>query len=525
MKGLAEIGRALDARARAARLALTSGGELTFTIACTLEAEWRSEALGDDKRARAASLATSLARRLPGRVTSVPGRKYEGEDAPRWCMQVAPSKGRAIATTVTPDPGVVEVNLPPAHTVAALARSVVATYDAAAEAGLAGYRLLYNGRVLGSGGGAHVTLGGPTLASCPFRRRPRLLADLAAFVHAHPSLSYAFVGLGAGPTSQAPRADESGVDRVRDLAATVAALRARPDLRLADAHTALQPILSDLTCNTHRAELNVEKIPTLGVLELRAVEAPPRAEMWLAVAVLFRAIAIRMEERAASRRAKVEAIEDWGERLHDEWLLPSWMRADLAEVATEAGLPVGLVDPLLEHRYGVLGTLEAPGVRCTVRQALEPWPVVGALARQETAGSRVMDSSTDRVEVAITGPRADRVAVVVAGHTVPRAKVGRAWVGGVRWRPLAAASGGLHPFAPVHAPLELALVDRGSSAVLAAARYHAWSPDGQPYPGFPGDLEEAARRRAARFEHVPARGVRRGRPAPARATLDLVRGS
>lgn len=523
MKALVEIGRAIDARARAAGLALTSGGELTFTLPCTLDPEWRSEALGDDKRARAEVLAGGLARRLGAEVSSVPGRKYEGEDAPRWCLQIATPRGRGMPTTVTPDPGVVEVNLPPAKTFAALTRSAVSTYDAAAEAGLAAHRLLYNGRVLGSGGGAHVTLGGPTLASCPFVRRPRLLADIVAFAHAHPSLSYAFVGLGAGPTSQAPRADESGVDRVRDLAATLAAVAARPSASLAEVHAALQPILTDLTGNTHRAELNVEKVPALGVLELRAVEAPPRADMWLAASLLFRAIAVRMAERAGKRRGAALPILDWGERLHDEWLLPSVMRADLARVAAEVGLPDGLCDPLLDHRYGILGVMEAPGVRCTVRQALEPWPVLGPLARQETAGSRVMDSSTDRVEVALSGPRVDRVAVVIAGRTVPRTRVGRAWVGGVRWRALPAAPGGLHPSAPVHAPLELALVDRASGTVLSAARYHAWAPGGLLYDGFPRDLDEAAARRAARFELLPPGGRRKGSPAPRRTTLDLVR--
>jgi uncharacterized protein (DUF2126 family) len=524
MKVLAEVGRAVDARARAAGLALTSGGELTFTIPCTLDPEWRSEALGEDKRARADALAAGLARRLGAEVSSIPGRKYEGEAEPRWCLQVATRRGRGVPTTVTPDPGVVEVNLAPARSVAALTRGVVAAYDAAEEAGLAAHRLLSNGRVLGSGGGAHVTLGGPTLRTCPFTRRPRLLADMVAFAHAHPSLSFAFVGLGAGPTSQAPRADESGVDRVRDLAATMAALRARPATSLADVHAALQPILTDLTGNTHRAELNVEKIPALGVLELRAVEAPPRADMWLAASVLFRAIAVRMAERAASARGRSEPIVDWGERLHDEWLLPSVMRADLARVAAEVGLPDGLCDPLIDHRYGVLGVVEAPGVRCTVRQALEPWPVLGALARQETAGSRVMDSSTDRIEVALTGPRADRVLVVVAGRTVPRAKFGRAWIGGVRWRAIEASAGGLHPFAPLHAPLDLALVDRASSSVLAAARYHAWAPGGRLYDGFPRDLDDAAARRAARFEVLaPRRGKKRGAPAPSRTTLDLVR--
>jgi uncharacterized protein (DUF2126 family) len=203
------------------------------------------------------------------------------------------------------------------------------------------------------------------------------------------------------------------------------------------------------------------------------------------------------------------------------------MRGDLAAVAKQVGVPGDLLDACIDHRYGALGELEAGGVRCTVRQALEPWPVLGALARQEASGSRLMDSSTDRIEVALTGARAARTSVVVAGHTVPRVRRGAAWVGGVRWRAIPGSAGGLQPLAPVYAPLEIALVDRQTGAVLALARYHPWSPDGQPYDGFPRDLDDAAARRAARFEVVP---VPR-RPAPRRSasapdgttTLDLVR--
>jgi uncharacterized protein (DUF2126 family) len=526
-----ELGRAIDARARAAGLHLTSGGELTFTVPCTLQPEWRAEALGDDKRARGRRLASAMARRFGGSIDEVPGRQYDGEDDPRWCVRVAHGKD---ATTIVPDPGVIEVNLAPARTLARLTRLVRVAYDAASEVGLAGHRLLHNGRVLGSGGGAHVTLGGPSRLESPFEQRPRLLADLVAYFQAHPSLSHAFVGLGAGPTSQAPRADESGVDRVRDLAATVASLRARRGVSLTEVHAALQPLLCDLTGNTHRAELNVEKILTWGVLELRAVEAPPEADPWLSVATLFRAVAVRLAERRASRRSSHPAettIVDWGPRLHDEWLLPSVMRADLARVLGDVGLPKGLLDSALEHRYPVLGTLEAPGVRCTVRQALEPWPVLGPLARQETAGSRQMDSSTDRIEVALTGPRAGDVAAVVAGRLVPGVLVGRAWVGGVRWRADRPSPGGLHPHAPIHAPLVLALVHRGTHEVLAAAGYHSWSPDGLPYPEFPADLSDAAARRKARFVAAatgPAEPRRAKDKAPRSVpgegmTLDLVR--
>ncbi len=520
MTPLDEAAERIDARARALGLDLTTGGEPTFTRASSDAPEWRTEPLGDDKRARAASLASAIARRFGGAVELAPGRKYAGEDAPRWLLRVAWPEA---ALAVTPDPGVVEVNLPPAATWRDLRAFTHAAYDAAGDAGLAAGRLLHSGRTVGSGGGAHVTLGGPTPQRSPFVVRPALLPALVAYVHAHPSLSYAFTGLSAGATSQAPRCDEGGPDRVRDLRIALSALAARGGaLAVDEVRATLAPLMCDATGNTHRAEINVEKLAA-GLVELRAVESPPSAEMLLAVATLWRAIVVRLAAAPYEQQ-----IVDWGARLHDEWMLPSRLAEDLAEVqgdlaAHDLALPRDLFAPNLARRYPLLGTLAAPGVVAEVRQALEPWPVVGALATQEAAASRAIDSSTDRLEIRLSGPAAAGTMVVVGGRDVPaRPLEDGARVGGVRYRAAAPPPGGLAPTIAPHAPLTLALVDRANGATLAAARYHPWHPADGDWDALPRDAEEASRRCEARFERRPADHAR-WRAAPTQEwTLDLL---
>ncbi len=518
MTGLIEVGARVDARLGRAGLDLTTGGEPTFTVASTTAPEWRSEPLGDDKRARARSLARALGRILRAEVEEVPGRKYAGEDEPRWCLRIA--RGTLVGN-VTPDPGVVEVNLPPARTFRELSRFVTATYRAAEEAGLAAIRVLHNGRVVGSGGGAHVTLGGPTLARSPFVRRPALLAELVAYVHNHPSLSYALVGMSAGATSQAPRVDESGADRLRDLRIAVGSIRARSrEVTVGEVHASLAPLHCDVTGNTHRAEINLEKLVPLGLVELRAVEAQPTSDCWLAAALVWRALVARL----ATKRYGTP-LADHGERLHDECASPSWMRADLAAVLSDLGLPAGLLDDAIDRRYPVLGVLEAPGVRAEVRPALEFWPVVGPLASQESAASRFVDSTVERIEIALSGPRASRVVAGVNGRPIAQIRVRASRVGAVRYRAAPPVPGGLQPLVPVHAPLEISLVDRASGRPLARARLHAWHPGGGGYASLPKDLAEAASRRRARFETV-APGSRKVRLADPHGvwTLDLLAG-
>ena len=504
---LAEAARESEDEARALGLEPTLGGEPTFTLPLTTAPEWRSEALGDDKRRRAGTFARALGRRLGAAVEEIPGRRYEGEQEPRWCLRV--SRHRLVATII-PDPGVIELNVPPSRRHAELARFLEAAYDAAAEACLAAHRYLHNGRMLGSGGGAHVTIGGPTRSRSPLVRRPELLPALVAYACNHPGLSYAFVGLSAGATSQAPRADEAGPDRLRDLAIARSTLAARGDaLRVEHVHATFGTLLCDLTGNTHRAEINVEKLATLGLVELRAVEAPPTARRWLAAAVLWRAVLLR---RAAPPDR--EPLVEWGTRLHDEWALPARMRVDLESVLRDVGLPAGLLDPHLDHRYPVLGVLEAPGVRCEIRQALEFWSVIGPLAAQESAASRIVDSSTDRLEVRLLGARAASVAVLAAGLPVPTERVGRAQVGGVRYRASLAAAGGRHPLVEPQAPLELVLVDRASGRELARAVWHPWHPEGGAWPSLPHDADDAAQTPGSRRRKVGA--------CPAGSTLDLL---
>src|SRR4029078_12312730 len=129
-----------------------------------------------------------------------------------------PPPSRALFRfAVTPDPGVLEVNLPPTASTREYATLVETVFDAALHAGLHAEKYLVDGRMSGSGGGNHLTLGGPTPLQSPFLRRPDLLASLITFLQHHPSLSFMFTGLFVGPTSQAPRVDEARHDSLYEL--------------------------------------------------------------------------------------------------------------------------------------------------------------------------------------------------------------------------------------------------------------------------------------------------------------------
>jgi uncharacterized protein (DUF2126 family) len=409
---------------------------------------------------------------------------------------------------VTPDPGVLEVNLPPSASGRAHAALLETAFDAALHSGLHSERYLLNGRITGSGGGHHLTLGGPTVLESPLLARPSLLASLLTFFQHHPSLSYLFTGLFVGPTSQAPRVDEARHDALYELEIALAKAFEASEVPLPPWRVdgLFRHLLVDVSGNTHRAEVCIDKLydwrtpqGRQGLAELRAFEMPPHPRLAVAQALLVRALVAGLA-RAPYQRQLVR----WGMELHDKFLLPYWMWRDFEEVlaflaARDIRLPAEAYRPFLELRCPVGGRLEARGTVLEVRDALEPWHVLGE-EPTATGTSRYVDSSVERVEVRVEGFVAERHQVLVNGIELPVRPTGAAGEGvaGVRFRAWAPPHS-LHPHLGVHHPLRFDLIDRWGERSLGACGYHVWHAEGRAFDKAPLTAAEAQARRTQRF--------------------------
>ena len=367
--------------------------------------------------------------------------------------------------TVIPDPGVIEVNLPPCSAWGELERIVTILYAAAERAGLRGVRRLPTGEVVATGGGAHLVLGGPSPAENPFLLKPALLPSFLRFLQNHPSLSYLFSGRFLGPSSQAPRPDESLFEVPRELGRALSAVERMTvpaDPAMIDAQ--LRSLLLDLHGNTHKAEVSVDKfwnpfMPNgrLGLVEFRAIEMAPDAASLLAVHALWRALAA-----AFCRTPFRGSLTAWGERLHGRCLSPSWLRHDLGEVLAylrEHGFEFKAewFDPLLNFRFPKLAEGRTGQADWTLRHAAETWPLLGEQPSPLGGVVRCVDSSTERLEIHV--PSGSDVAVTVNGRPVPLITLpdGSA-CGAFRFRTLELPVR-LRPDVGSHLPLEIAFHD------------------------------------------------------------------
>jgi uncharacterized protein (DUF2126 family)/transglutaminase-like putative cysteine protease len=429
---------------------------------------------------------------------------------PVWIEGYAPSSDpRLRSFSVTPDPGVLEINMPPAKNWEDLEQINLLLDHEARQNRLVSEKYNFGGHREATGGGSHIVIGGATIVDSPLLRRPDLLRSMVAFWQNHPSLSYLFSGMYVGPTSQYPRVDETRMDSLYELEVAFRHLPST-DCPWHVIDGLFRNLLADVTGNTHRAEFCIDKLfppeglgLQLGLLELRAFEMPPDMRMGLLQMLLVRALV------CAFWKAPFEgALIPWGTMLHDRFMLPHFVQQDFLEVLAHLrksgfDFETEWFTSHFEFRFPKIGSISADGVEVELRRALEPWNVLA----EETASGRTIrnvDSSVERVQVKVSRLTADsRYIVACNGRHVPLHPTNQPGVAvaGVRFR-ARRLSATMHPTIPVHSPLTFTFIDRRTGRSTAQCVYRIEPPEGRDYKGRPVDAAEALARRLERFEVI-----------------------
>jgi len=410
---------------------------------------------------------------------------------------------------ITPDPGVIEVNVHPAKNWDDLKQINEVLFEEAKQTMLTAEKFMIDGRRVGTGGGNHITLGGITPTDSPWLRRPDLLKSVISYWQNHPGLSYLFSSIFIGPTSQAPRIDEARNDSLYELEIALQQFNRKNKIPTYLVDRLLRNILVDLTGNTHRAEISIDKLYTpegergrLGLVEFRGFEMTPHARMNLVQVLLIKALVTKFWKQPYSGN-----LIKWGTLLHDKYMLPHFVWEDFKTIISDLNnngynFDASWFQNQYDFRFPIYGKTHIAGAEIELKMALEPWPVLG----EETiagATSRGVDSALERVQVKVTGLDENRYALTCNKVLVPlrKTETNDCKIAGIRfkaWNPTYT----MHPNLPIHTPLVFDVVDLQNEVSVGGFRYHVFHPGGRNYETTPVNVNEAEGRILSRFERT-----------------------